>query len=364
MKTISQELKELFAGKAEYLLLNGDCLCLLKDFPSESINCVITSPPYWNQREYDFNIINMPQNHVPIGEESDYRDYTANLLAIFTEIKRVLKKDGAFWLNLGDKYYNKNLLGMPWRVALAMQEDGWILRNDIIWDQMKGTQSAKDRFRDIYEHIFYFVKSKKYYYDHDKIRIKPNTRAKNVNGTMISATGVSGIKYRQQIMDSEALSNTEKKNALEALEETIEEMKRGEVIDFRMTIRGQQRIYHSDDKKISGRANDLKKNGFFILKMKSNGYLPSDIWRIVPEDKWRKDAHYAVFPEDLLLNPILATCPENGIVLDPFSGIGSTVAAAIKLGRKGIGIELSNHYHNIAKTRMEQETEKYRLFSL
>ena len=364
MKTISQELEELFAGKDEHLLLNGDCLCLLKEFPSESINCIITSPPYWNQRNYDFDSKNLPKDYVLIGDEIDYKNYVSNLAIIFREIKRVLKKDGSFWLNLGDKYYNKNLLGLPWRVALAMQDDGWILRNDVIWDQMKGTQSAKDRLRDIYEHIFHFVKSHKYYYDHEKIRIKPSKRATNVNGTMVSATGVSGAKYKQQITDSKVLSGSEKKTALNALEETIEEMKRGEVIDFRMTIRGEQRIYHSDDKKISGRANDLKKNGFFFLKMKSNGYLPSDIWRIVPEDKWRKDAHYAVFPEDLLSNPILATCPENGIVLDPFSGIGSTVAAAVKLGRKGIGIELSNHYHNIAKTRMEQETEKYRLFSL
>jgi len=359
---MSKELKAIFEEKEDYLLLNGECLSILKDIPCESINCVITSPPYWNQRKYDFDSKNLPKDYVPIGEESDYRDYISNLSTIFAEIKRVLKKDGSFWLNLGDKYYNKNLLGLPWRVALAMQDDGWILRNDIIWDQMKGTQSAKDRLRDIYEHIFHFVKANKYYYDHEKIRIKPSKKATNVNGTMVSATGVSGTKYKQQITDSEVLSDSEKKNALKALEETIEEMKRGEVIDFRMTIRGEQRIYHSDNKKVSGRANDLKAKGFYILKMKSNGHIPSDIWRIVPEDKWRKDAHYAVFPEDLLLNPILATCPENGIVLDPFSGIGSTVAAAVKLGRKGIGIEISSHYHNIAKTRMKQETKKYRLF--
>ncbi len=362
MAIVTKNLKAFFAGKEDYLLLNGDCSRILKEFPDESINCVITSPPYWNQRKYDYQ--NVPNNCTPTGEETDYRDYVLNLVNIFCEIKRVLKKDGSFWLNLGDKYYYKNLLGIPWRVALAMEEDGWILRNDIIWDQMKGTQSAKDRLRDIYEHIFHFVKSKKYYYDHQKIRIKPSTRAKNVNGTMVSATGVSGIKYKQQIRGSEVLSEKEKKNALMALEETIEEMRKGKVIDFRMTIRGQQRIYHSDNKKVSGRANDLKTKGFFFLKMKSNGYLPSDIWRIVPEDKWRKDAHYAVFPEDLLLNPILATCPENGIVLDPFSGIGSTVAIAIKLGRKGIGIELSSHYHGTAKKRIEKEIKKHHLFYL
>ena len=359
---MSKESNTIHTGDQDCLLLEGECLHILKKMPSESINCVITSPPYWNQRKYKYSSKNLPNKYIPIGEESDYRDYVSRLRKISAEIKRVLKKDGSFWLNLGDKYNNKNLLGMPWRVALAMQEDGWILRNDIIWDQMKGTQSAKDRLRDIYEHIFHFVKNKKYYYDHQKIRIKPIERAKNKNGIMVSATGVSGVKYKQQIMNSERLSNSEKKNALKALEETINEMRRGEVIDFRMTIRGQQRIYHSDNKKISGRAKDLKTKGFFFLKMKSNGYLPSDIWRIVPEAKWRKDTHYAVFPEDLLLNPILATCPENGIVLDPFSGIGSTVATAIKLGRRGVGIELSSHYHKIAQKRMKKEIKKYGLF--
>lgn len=86
--------------------------------------------------------------------------------------------------------------------------------------------------------------------------------------------------------------------------------------------------------------------------MGANGHLPSDIWRIAPEDVWRKDAHYAVFPEELLLNPIKATCPENGIVLDPFSGTGSTVATALKLKRRGIGIDLSEQYNAVAKKRI------------
>jgi len=364
MEPIRKSLEAFLAGKEAYLLVNGDCLSVLKEMPAEAVDCVITSPPYWNQRQYEFDSNRLCKGFVPIGEESDYREYVSVLANIFAQIKRVLKKQGSFWLNLGDKYYKKNLLGMPWRVALAMQDDGWILRNDVIWDQMKGTQSAKDRLRDMYEHIFHFVKKTHYYYDHEKIRIKPSKRANNVNGTMISATGVSGIKYKQQIMNSTLLSDTEKKNALKAIEETIEEMKQGEVVDFRMTIRGEQRIYHSDNKRISGRANDLKTKGFFFLKMKASGYLPSDIWRIVPEDKWRKDAHYAVFPEDLLLNPILATCPHNGILLDPFSGIGSAVAAAVRLGRRGIGIELGTHYHTIAKKRLNEEAEKCRLFCL
>ena len=130
-----------------------------------------------------------------------------------------------------------------------------------------------------------------------------------------------------------------------------------------MTIRGEQRVYHSESKKISGRAKELSEKGFFIVKMRKKGFLPSNIWRIVPEDIWRKDAHCAVFPEELLRVPILSTCPVGGIVLDPFSGTGSTVDAAVRLGRKGIGIDLSNQYTEVAKRRLCETTKNFNDFS-
>jgi DNA modification methylase len=258
------------------------------------------------------------------------------------------------WLNLGDKYNNKELMGLPWRVALSLMDSGWILRNDVIWDQMKGTQSAKDRLRDVYEHIFHFVKTKKYYYNHDEIRIRPTRTAKKYNGELVSATGVSGKKYRQQITNSKSLSDQEKANAMKALEDTLSDMSDGSIVDFRMTIRGEQRTFHSDSQNVSGRAKELATKGYYILRMGANGHIPSDIWRIAPEDTWRKDAHYAVFPEELLVNPIRATCPVNGIVLDPFSGTGSTVCTALKLNRRGLGIDLSEHYNGIAQERMRE----------
>ena len=179
---------------------------------------------------------------------------------------------------------------------------------------------------------------------------------KKYNGSMVSATGVSGVKYRKQITESNILSDDEKENAFSALDTAINEMAEGKIVDFRMTIRGEQRTFHSDNVKVSGRAKELQDKGCFVLKMGANGHLPSDIWRIVPEDAWRKDTHYAVFPEDLLENPIKATCPINGIVLDPFSGTGSTVNSAIKLGRKGLGLELSEKYHLIAEKRLKNST--------
>lgn len=157
---------------------------------------------------------------------------------------------------------------------MAMQNEGWILRSDIIWNQMKGTQSCKDRMRDIYEHIFQFVKKSQYYFDAEKVRIIPEKDAYEKDGQIISATGVSGKKYLKQIELSTVLSEEEKKNARRALNETLDEMRKGEVVDFRMTIRGEQRAYHSDNKVISGRAKELNDKGYFIYENEKEG-IPS-----------------------------------------------------------------------------------------
>ena len=345
---LGENLSQVIQNEKEYIFVCGDSLEVLKMIPFETVNCVITSPPYWNLREYD-----VAENSNVIGNEPDYNDYVQKLTLIFNEVKRILTKDGSLWLNLGDKYHNKELLGMPWRVALSLMNNGWILRNDVIWDQMKGTQSSKDRLRDVYEHIFHFVKTKNYYYAHDEIRIAPIRKPKIYNGEIVSATGVSGKKYRKQIAESPFLSEAEKSAANQALNEILQQISDGILVDFRMTIRGKQRAFHSDNTNMSGRAKELENKGFYFIKMGANGHLPSDIWRIAPEDTWRKDAHYAVFPEELLINPIKATCPDNGIVLDPFSGTGSTVVTALKLNRRGIGIDLSKHYTDLAKQRIK-----------
>lgn len=334
---------------ANYKMILGDCLSVLKGMEDSSVNCVITSPPYWGMRIYDNS-----KDINEIGNEPSFKLYVNRLTEIFSEVKRVLKNDGSLWLNLGDKYQNKALMGMPWRVAISLEDnDGWIMRNDVIWNQMKGTQSCKDRLRDSYEHFFHFVKNKKYFYDADAIRIKSELKPTVNSRTTISSTGVGGKKYRKQIEESSLLTDDEKKNALKALNETILQIRNGEINDFRMTIRGVQRPWHSNNTTISGRAKELQDRGFYIMKMSSKGHLPSDIWNIVTEDTWRKDSHSAVFPEELLRIPILATCPVEGVVLDPFSGTGSTVAASIKLHRKGIGIDLSKEYIDNSIKRLD-----------
>lgn len=327
------------------LLIVGDALDTLNLLPVESIDTVITSPPYWNQREYTH-----PQS---IGNEEALGEYIHALLQVFSEVKRVLKPNGSFWLNLGDTYEDKDLLGVPWRVAFALQaSQEWILRNAVVWNKVKGNpDNSTDRLRNMYEMVFHFVKQKQYYYDADAIRNKPK-RAFVQDGKVVTATGVSGINYRRQIERSSDLTDQEKRNALAALDEVLQKVATGELFDFRMVIRGQQRATHSDSARVSGRAAELERKGFYILPYHENGSKPGDVWEIIPEDSWRKDAHYAPFPLELCMIPIKATCPMNGIVLDPFAGTGTAIVAAVGLGRRGIGIDISSDYLEVAQSRL------------
>ena len=332
-----------------FRLIHGDCLTHLSKLPSKSVNCVITSPPYWQQREYD---VEECMEKYMVGVEQTPEEYVDRLRRIFYEVKRVLTQDGSLWLNIGDKYVNKDLVGLPWMVALALKKDGWILRNDIIWNKMKGTQSSKDRLHAIHEYLFHFVKSKSYYYDRKPILIKPAKKPRVTNGRIQSATGVSGVRYRQKIAESESLTQSEKREAIVALDRVLEEMKEGKLVDFRMTIRGGQRVYHGSKASKSGRSRELENKGYFVIKMGAAGYMPNTIWNIVPEDEWRRDDHCAVFPTALLEIPIMATCPQDGIVLDPFMGTGSAVVAAVSMGRKGLGMEISENYVMTAESRL------------
>lgn len=326
------------------LFLRGDALTVLRELPTGAVDCAMTSPPYWGKREYAGG---------GIGLEGDWRQYVRALLGVFGEIKRVLKPAGSFWLNIGDSYENKNLLGLPWRVALAMtDQQGWILRNCVVWNKVKGgPDNAVDKLRNVHEPVFHFVKSPKgYYYDVDAIRTKPR-KAQVVNGAVVSATGVRGVRYRRQIELSTSLSEQEKKAAFEALDEVLEQVRVGRLADFRMIIRGQQRTTHSDASALSGRARDLAVKGFYFLKYHPNGCKPSDVWDIIPEDTQKRTTHFAPYPEDLCKLPILATCPAGGIVLDPFCGTGTTNYVAYCLGRKSVGVDISAEYLEAARDR-------------
>ena len=328
------------------LLLNGDALLILRDLPDDCIDFVMTSPPYWGKREYE---------NGGIGLENDYRDFVKNLAAVFAEMKRVLKPEGSFWLNLGDSYNGKGLIGVPWRVAFELVDNqGWILRNSVIWNKLKGgMDNSKDRLGNVHENVFHFVKQPKgYYYNADAIRSKPR-ESKVVNGSIVSATGVSGVRYKRQIELSTALSDAEKVAAFLALEQMLSDIGSGRASDFRMIIRGQQRATHSDNEKVSGRAKELRDKGFYFLKYHPKGSKPSDVWDVLPEDTQRRETHFAPYPVDLCILPLLATCPEEGMVLDPFCGTGTTLVAAQNLGRRSVGIDISRRYLELTKKRCE-----------
>lgn len=214
-----------------------------------------------------------------------------------------------------------------------------------------GLDNTTDRLRNVHEDVFHFVKNPKhYYYDVDAIRSNPQ-RARVVNGAVVSATGVRGVRYRRQIELSTALTDEEKRAGFEALVEMLAAIGRGEISDFRMIIRSQQRATHSDSELVSGRARELKEKGFYFLKYHPKGSKPSDVWDILPEDTQRRNGHFAPYPEDLCKIPILATCPPSGIVLDPFCGTGTTMLAARNLGRKSLGIDVAVPYLQLAEER-------------
>ena len=331
----------------EPLFLLGDCINSLVLIPDNSIDCIITSPPYWGHRQYSGG---------GIGLETTYIEYINNLADVAKELFRILKPSGSFWLNIGDTYRNKKLIGVSWRVAIKLMDDQkWVLRNSVIWNKHKGgLDSSKDKLRNIHENIFHFVKDeKKYFYDASSIRSEARKSIVK-NGSVISATGVSGIRYRRQIELSTSLTDDEKRNAFEALNIVLERIKNNEIADFRMIIRGQQRTTHSTSEKVSGRAKELAQKGFYFLFYHPDGTLPGDVWEIIPEDTQKRKEHYAVYPEDLCKIPILATCPKNGIVLDPFSGSGTTSLVALKHNRKSIGLDISEEYIEFSRERIDE----------
>ena len=325
------------------LLLLGDARKVLSLLPDSCFDFAMTSPPYWGKREYESG---------GIGLEPDYRDFVRNLADVFLEVKRVIKPEGSFWLNVGDSYLDKGLVGVPWRIALELTDrQGWILRNSVIWNKIKsGMDNTKDRLGNVHEHVFHFVRQSKYYYNADAIRSKPR-EARIVNGAVVSATGVSGVRYKRQIELSTALNDEEKRDAFKALEGILAELTIGRVSDFRMIVRGQQRVTHSNSEKVSGRAKELRDKGFYFLRYHPNGSKPTDVWDIIPEDTQNRETHFAPYPIDLCQIPILATCPEEGVILDPFCGTGTTLLAARNLGRKSVGIDLSSHYLELARER-------------
>lgn len=320
------------------LFILGDSFLILEDIPDNSVDLVVTSPPYFLKREYP---------GVFLGTEPDYSLYLDSLVILFKKIYRVLKPTGSFWLNIGDTYVKKCLQLIPYRLAIRLIDDiGFVLRNDVVWNKVKGgLDNSKDKFGNIHEEFFFFVKnSNGYYFDEKLARRNPAKAISRAKGNTVSATGVTGVSYKRKIELSTVLSSSEKESALSELNHVLDEVEKGIIPDFRMIIRGSNRITHGDSTILSGRAKELKEKGFYFLKYNKDGAKIPDVWDIVPEDRHRASPHYAVFPADLVKVPIEVCCPLGGVVLDPFVGTGTTCYVAEFFGRKSIGIDLVDYF--------------------
>ena len=306
------------------------CLNTVARMDDNSIDCVITSPPYWQLRDYGYE--------GQWGLEPTYQEYLENLWSLMDAIYPKLKDGGTVWVNLGDSYSsnrwsdtksgtgksgayadiltnkqisepNKCLLLIPHRFAIGCISRGWILRNDIIWAKRNGMpESVTDRFSKKHEYFFFMVKSEKYYFDLDAIRDRTKT----------------GLD-RCDIIKSNTSSNATALN--------------------------------------SGRAKELEKKGSYEFKNNPKGKNPgsvSDFWDIPTKPSSAK--HYATYNDSLLVKPILAGCPKGGIIYDPFMGTGSTAEAAIRAGRRFIGSEMSEDYVKIAEERLDPYLRQLTLF--
>lgn len=316
-------------GNCMNSILHGDALSMLRALPDQSIHYCVTSPPYWGLRDYGID--------GQLGLEQTPEQYTQSLVDVFHEVRRILRDDGTLWLNLGDSYAggggycpdapsnqsgskssmaagrggaktkgikivsglkSKDLVGIPWRVAFALQGDGWYLRSDIIWHKPNAMpESVRDRPTKSHEYIFLLSKSPKYYYDHESIK-EPA-----VNGGPNQPRGSKGVI-------SEVNGGPRKQDDV-----------------GKRTYTGFNERYTSVTKRNK-----------------------RTVWTVTT--KPFKGAHFATFPPDLIEPCVLAGCPEGGIVLDPFFGAGTTGLVALQNGRKYIGIELNQEYIDIAHQRL------------
>lgn len=294
-------------------ILQGDALIELKKIPSESIDSIVTSPPYFNLRDYGVK--------GQIGLESTWQEYIGKLIDIFAEVKRVLKKDGTCFVNLGDSYNSKSfnkkrqenileksLLLIPERFAISMVDNGWILRNKLIWIKPNAMpESVQDRWKKAHEYIFFFVKNKKYQFDLDAIR----TTHKEVS--------IKRAKYEQG------------RNAL----------------GLNPSSMGKKYL---DNKRYMGMPARM-------VKLNEKGACPPDYFIVNTNcsENDGSDEHYATYPQKLIYPLVRVGCPENGIVLDPFCGTNTTGLVARSIKRNWVGVEINPDYVELAKKRLAQE---------
>jgi site-specific DNA-methyltransferase (cytosine-N4-specific) len=316
------------AGSQPWTLYTGDARAVLAGMPGQSVHCIVTSPPYWGKRDYGVA--------GQYGHEDSPAAYADTMRDVFREARRVLADDGTCWLNLGDSYSAsgggatgmhaylgehitthratslgaKNLLGLPWRVAFALQADGWILRNAIVWHKPNAMpESVRDRLNCRHELLFLLVKSPAYWFDLDPIREPHKSVHQREPGTARGRTrppGRPGSPTRPPKYGPGTVAVTA----------------------------------------------SSRYGGSRHRRGHPNGRNPGDVWS-VPTRPYN-GPHFAAYPIDLPLRCIAAGCKPGGTVLDPFTGSGTTGLAAIQLDRRFTGIDLSPEFARLAAGRLAQ----------
>jgi site-specific DNA-methyltransferase (adenine-specific) len=285
----------------------GDCLETLRRMPDGITQTCVTSPPYFGLRNYDGGA-------AEIGREKTPTEFVAALVAVFSEVKRVLRDDGTCWVNLGDTYRDKCLQMIPARFAIAMMDGGWILRNEIIWAKKNLTpQSVTDRCTHAHEQFFLFAKQASYYFDAGAIK---EPAVWDVDGTGTDAR-------KERATESQKSAPTAEKTGMR------QSKKRGEFAGKHADRPGQEAF-----RAVVGMRN--KRSVWSVATTPYSG------------------AHFATFPPALIEPCILAGAPVGGVVLDPFFGSGTTGQVAQALGRHYIGCELNPAYKSLQDERLCQ----------
>jgi len=291
----------------------GDNIFHLTNIPDASVDMCVTSPPYYNLRDY--------KNSSQIGAENTVNDFVENLCKVFDEVKRILKPTGSCWVNIGDTYDKKRLLQVPSRFEIAMCDRGWHLRNEIIWSKPNPQPiSSKDRFWGNHEKFFWFVKDvKKYYFNRDPILVP---QAEISIRRMFSKNNMDKRKdFNASSKEGFAISSSSQDKHYARMREEM-----------------------GIDKEFN--YEELVKSGKCPMRPEF------DTWDI-PSVTY-KGAHFAVYPPELIEKPILSCCPEQGIVIDPFMGSGTTGEVAKLNNRKYIGLELNTEYAILANERISK----------
>jgi len=367
--------------KLMHKFIQGNCIDVIKTLENNSIDCVVSSPPYFGLRDYGVD--------GQFGLEKTYQDYLTNTVKVFEIFRPKLKDTATIWWNIGDSYSNglkdKDLMMIPNRVAIALQDAGWYIRSEIIWHKPNPMpESVKDRPTSCHEKIWLITKNKKYYYDADAIReplksqqfnnknnlnvnfgkYKTDDNEKKHRQGMSKTRGSKLVETRPKIPNQKQfVSFLREKTSLKNLVENTDIKKTTIEHWFRTDSNGFAFPSILDWNKIKHLLDDWSEEFYKLdfgltyaeyhtdeVRINQRGKNKRNVWTITT--KPFKEAHFATFPKDLIEPCILAGCPEGGTVLDPFSGAGTTVLVANEHNRKAIGIELNDDYIKIAERRM------------